>query len=75
VGVRALGLAGASDTELLEAVAARDGVLVTTDDLRVRVPPAPVATLLARDEAGRRDALHRHAAAIAAQRGASRRYA
>ena len=73
--VRALGLAAAADAELLAEVGERDGVLVTTHDLRVRVPSAPVAWLAARDEAGRRDAVHRHAAAISAQRGGSRRYA
>jgi hypothetical protein len=72
--VAALGLAGAADAEVLAAVAGRGGVLVVLHDLRVRVPPAPVAHVPAAEEAARRDAVHRHAAAIAAQRRASARY-
>ena len=73
--VRALGLSGASDAEVLDAVAARGGVLVTPHALGVRVPPAPVAVVAHRAEAARRDAVHRHAGAIAAQRRGIRRYA
>ena len=69
-----LGLAGAPDADVLAAVAARDGVLVALWDLGVRVPPAPVALIGARDPAARRDAVHRHAPAIAAQRRGVRRY-
>lgn len=72
--VAALGVVGATDAEVLAAVAAREGVLVVLHDLRVRVPPAPVALVLAGAEAARRDAVHRHAAAIAAQRRAAARY-
>ena len=73
--VRALGLTGAADAEVLDAVAARGGVLVTTQPLGVRAPPAPVAVVAHREEAARRDAVHRHAGAMAAQRRGIRRYA
>lgn len=72
--VGALGLAGAKDADVLAAVAERGGVLVALVDLGVRLPAAPVALVTARDDAARRDAIHRHAAAIAAQRRATRRY-
>ncbi len=74
VTVGALGLAGASDGEVLAAVAARGGVLVALHPPGVRTPPAPVALLRPRGDAERRDAVHRHAAAIAAQRRGVRRY-
>ncbi len=73
--VGALGLAGATDATVLAAVAERGGVLVALHDLRVRIPDAPIAVVAARSDAARRDAVHRHAAAIAAQRRGSRRYA
>jgi len=58
-----LGLEGATDAEL----AALDGVLVTT----VPIPGATVALV----RGNRRDAVHRHAHAMAAQRpGSLRRY-
>lgn len=67
-----LGLAGgAADAEVLAAVAERGGVLVTTHDLGA----PPCAVILAPDLPARRDAVHRHAAAIAAQRAGVRRYA
>jgi len=72
--VAALGLAGASDGAVLAGVAARGGVLVALHDPRVRAPAAPVAVLAPGEDAARRDALHRHAPAIAAQRRGSRRY-
>jgi hypothetical protein len=72
--VAELGLAGAPDAEVLAAVAERDGVLVVLRPPGVRVPPASLALLAARDEPSRRDAVHRHAAAIAAQRRAVARY-
>jgi len=73
--VAELGLAGASDLAVLEAVAARDGVLVALRAPGVRTPGAPVALLRPHEEAARRDAVHRHAAAIAAQRRGVRTYA
>lgn len=69
-----LGLAGATDGEVLDAVAARTGVLVALRAPAARTPAAPVAVLRPRAEAERRDAVHRHAAAIAAQRRGVRRY-
>ncbi|HEX8101251.1 MAG TPA: hypothetical protein VF533_01430 [Solirubrobacteraceae bacterium] len=72
--VAALGLAGAGDADVLAAVAARDGVLVALHPLGVRTLAAPVAHVVAREAAARRDAVHRHAAAIAAQRRGLRRY-
>ena len=72
--VAELGLSAATDAELLDAVAARDGVLVALHPPGVRTLVAPVALLRPRGEAERRDAVHRHAAAIAAQRRGSRTY-
>jgi len=63
-------LAGAADADVLAAVAGRDGVLVTTHDLGA----PPCAVIAAAGLAARRDAVHRHAAAIAAQRAGVRRY-
>lgn len=69
--VAELALEGATDAELLAAVRAREAVLVTTHDLGA----PPVAVITATGVAARRDAVHRHAAAIATQRAAVRRYA
>jgi hypothetical protein len=68
--VAELGLAGASDADVLAAVAARGGVLVTTHDLGA----SPLAVIAATGAAQRRDAVHRHAAAIASQRRGTRTY-
>lgn len=70
-----LGLVGAADAEVLEAVTARDGILVSLHDPGLRNPVAPVAVVAARTDADRRDAVHRHVSAIAAQRRGRRRYA
>jgi hypothetical protein len=72
--VAALGLAGADDLTVLEAVAKRGGVLVALHPPAGRGPAAPVAHVAVRGSAARRDAVHRHAAAIAAQRRGLRRY-
>lgn len=71
VSVAELGLGDASDAEVLAAVAERGGVLVTTHDLGA--PPVAIVTVTG--PALRRDAVHRHAAAVAAQRAGVRRYA
>jgi hypothetical protein len=68
--VAELGLVGATDAEVLGAVAARGGVLVATHHLGA----PPLAVIAAADPAQRRDAVHRHAAAIATQRGGIRVY-
>lgn len=66
VTVAALGLSDATDAEVAEL----DGVLVTTDPATARLG----AALVPPGTAGR-DAVHRHAHAIAAQRpGSSRAY-
>jgi hypothetical protein len=65
-----LGVAGATDAEVLAAVVARGGVLVTTHDLGA----PPLAVIAAVGPAQRRDAVHRHAAAIASQRSGTRTY-
>ena len=72
--VAELGLEGATDAQVLAAVADRGGVLVVLHDLGLRVAPAPVAVVAAGTDAARRDAVHRHATAIAAQRRAIARY-
>lgn len=70
-----LGLAGASDAGVLAAAAERDAVLVTTIEPGGGRDGATVAVIAARPGAARREAVHRHAHAIAAQpRGSLRRY-
>ena len=72
---RGLEPAGLTDAEAAEA--ARDGVLVTADPATARRKPpgTTVALVAAAPGPGRRDAVHRHAHEMAAQRpGATRRY-
>ena len=71
--VAQLGLAGATDAQLLDTA---DGlVLVTTVDGLERRDGVAIAVVTARTVAGRRDAVHRHAHAMASQRpGSLRRY-
>lgn len=69
-----LGMRGAADAD----AAALDGVLVTADESTAqrRPPGATVALVGARTGRARRDAVHRWAHAMAAQRpGSARRYA
>jgi hypothetical protein len=68
-----LGLAHAADRD----AASVDGVLVTADEAtaRDRPPQTTVALVAARPGPARREAVHRHAHEMAAQRpGSSRRY-
>jgi hypothetical protein len=72
--VRDVGLAGADDAALLAAAAERGAVLVTTED-RLPAGAAAVAVVGARDDAGRREVVHRWAHEMAAQgAGRTRRY-
>ena len=74
--VRDTDLEGATDAELLAATG--DAVLVTTEPALAgnRPPGATVAVVSGRDDAARREVVHRHEHAIAAQRpGSARRYA
>lgn len=74
--VRDAGLESASDAELLAR--AGDVVIVTTHAALAseRHPGATVAVIAGHDEPARRELVHRHAHAIAAQRaGSARRYA
>lgn len=65
----------ASDVEALRAAADSGGVLVTAVDALPARPGATVAVIAVRGAAARRDAVHRHAHEIAAQRaGSVRRY-
>jgi hypothetical protein len=65
----------ATDQELLAAADAAGAVLVTSHDDWPAHPPAPVAIVVARTMAARRDVVHRWAHAMAAQRaGSVRRY-
>lgn len=74
--VAELGLEAASDADVLAGVAARDAILVALHEPRARDAGAAVAVISsARTDSERRDVVHRHAGAIAAQRRASRRYA
>lgn len=66
--VAELGLLAASDAAVLAEVDRRGGVLVALRNPGVPSATAPVAVVGARSDAGRRDAVHRHAAAITAQR-------
>ena len=73
--VRDAGLEAATDAELLAA--AGDAVVVTSEPALADARPAgaTVAAIVARDETTRRELVHRHAHAIAAQRpGSARRY-
>ncbi len=72
---RRLEPAGLTDAEALEA--ARDGVLVTADQATADGRPAgmTVALVVARPGTSRREAVHRHAHEMSAQRpGSVRRY-
>lgn len=70
-----LRLEGASDAEVLAAAAELDGVLVTTVEPGSGRDGATVAVITARPGAARREAVHRHAHAIAGQpRGSLRSY-
>ena len=74
--VRDAELEAATDAELLRALG--DAVLVTTEPAltELRAPGATVALIAGRDEAARRELVHRHAHTIAAQRpGSTRRFA
>jgi hypothetical protein len=65
----------ASDADLLAAAAVAGAVLVTSHDDWPPHPAAPVAIVAGRSMAERRDAVHRWAHAMAAQRpGSVRRY-
>lgn len=65
----------AADAELLAAAAAAGAVLVTSHEEWPAHPAAPVAIVSGRSMAARRDAVHRWAHAMAAQRpGSVRRY-
>lgn len=72
--VAELGLEAGSDADVLAAVGERSAILVALHDPVVK-GQVPVAVVTARTDADRRDVVHRHAGAIAAQRRGRRRYA
>jgi hypothetical protein len=72
--VAELGLRAAPDADVLAQVAERHGVLVVLREPASAQVAAPVAVVVARSDAGRRDVVHRHAGAIAAQRRGRRAY-